>query len=46
VGSFGRGGRQAGQFGWVHNLAIDSRGNLYTSEVDIYKRVQRFVPRR
>ena len=46
VGSFGRGGRQAGQFGWVHNLAVDSRGNLYTSEVDIYKRVQRFVPRR
>lgn len=46
VGSFGRGGRQAGQFGWVHNLAVDSRGNLYTGEVDIYKRVQRFVPRR
>ena len=46
VGSFGRGGRQAGQFGWVHNLAVDSRGNVYTSEVDIYKRVQRFVPRR
>ena len=46
VGSFGRGGRQAGQFGWVHNLAVDSRGNLYTSEVDIYKRVQRFTPRR
>jgi 2-keto-4-pentenoate hydratase/2-oxohepta-3-ene-1,7-dioic acid hydratase in catechol pathway len=46
VGSFGRGGRQAGQFGWIHNLAVDSRGNLYTSEVDIYKRVQRFAPRR
>ena len=46
VGSFGRGGRQAGQFGWVHNVAIDSRGNLYTSEVDIYKRVQKFAPRR
>jgi DNA-binding beta-propeller fold protein YncE len=45
VGSFGRGGRQAGQFGWVHNLAVDSRGNLYTGEVDIYKRVQRFVRR-
>ncbi|HEV8263641.1 MAG TPA: fumarylacetoacetate hydrolase family protein [Gemmatimonadales bacterium] len=45
VASFGRGGRQAGQFGWVHNLAVDSRGNLYTGEVDIYKRVQRFSPR-
>ncbi len=46
AGSFGRGGRSAGQFGWVHNLAVDSRGNLFTSEVDISKRVQRFVPRR
>jgi 2-keto-4-pentenoate hydratase/2-oxohepta-3-ene-1,7-dioic acid hydratase in catechol pathway len=45
VGSFGRGGRQAGQFGWIHNLAVDSRGNLYTGEVDIYKRVQRFLRR-
>lgn len=42
AGSFGRGGRQAGQFGWIHNLAVDSRGNVYTSEVDIYKRVQKF----
>ena len=45
AGSFGHGGRNAGQFGWVHNLAIDSRGNVFTSEVDIYKRVQRFIPR-
>ena len=45
VGSFGRGGRQAGQFGWVHNLAVDSRGNIFTSEVENYKRVQRFTPR-
>ena len=43
AGEFGRGGRNAGQFGWVHNLAVDSRGNVYTSEVDIYKRVQKFV---
>ena len=46
VGEFGRGGRNAGYFGWVHNLALDSRGNVYTSEVDIYKRVQKFVPQR
>jgi 2-keto-4-pentenoate hydratase/2-oxohepta-3-ene-1,7-dioic acid hydratase in catechol pathway len=44
AGSFGRGGRWAGQFGWVHNVAIDSRGNLYFSEVDIYKRFQKFTP--
>ncbi|HEX9893515.1 MAG TPA: hypothetical protein VGA78_06305 [Gemmatimonadales bacterium] len=44
AGEFGRGGRNAGYFGWVHNLTIDSRGNIYTSEVDIYKRVQKFRP--
>ena len=44
VGSFGRGGRQAGQFGWIHNLAMDPSGNVYTTEVDIYKRVQKFSP--
>jgi hypothetical protein len=43
VGSFGRGGRNAGHFEWVHNLAADSRGNVYTSEVNTGKRVQRFV---
>jgi DNA-binding beta-propeller fold protein YncE len=42
VSSFGSGGRNAGQFGWVHNLAVDSKGNAYTTEVDIYKRVQKF----
>ena len=42
VGTFGRGGRQAGQFEWVHNIAADSQGNLYTSEVNTGKRVQKF----
>ena len=42
VGAFGRGGRQAGQFHWVHSIAIDSRGNVYTGEVDSGKRVQKF----
>ncbi len=44
VASFGRGGRNAGQFGWVHNAAMDSKGNLYTSEVETGKRVQKFRP--
>ena len=44
VGSFGRSGRQAGQFHWVHNIAIDRGGNVYTTEVDNAKRVQRFKP--
>ncbi len=44
VGSFGRNGRNAGQFHWVHNIAIDSRGNVFTTEVDTAKRVQKFRP--
>ena len=43
VGSFGRPGRQAGDFHWVHNIGIDSQGSVYTSEVDTGKRAQRFV---
>lgn len=43
VDVFGRGGRSAGQFHWVHNLASDSRGNLYTAEVDTGKRAQKFI---
>jgi hypothetical protein len=42
---FGRNGRNAGQFHWVHNLAVDSKGNIYTSEVDTGKRIQKFVLR-
>jgi DNA-binding beta-propeller fold protein YncE len=42
--SFGRQGRYAGQFHWVHNLATDSQGNIYTAEVDTGKRAQKFVP--
>jgi DNA-binding beta-propeller fold protein YncE len=42
VGSFGRSGRQAGQFHWVHSIAIDSKGNVYAGEVDNGKRVQKF----
>lgn len=44
VGSVGHGGRQAGQFGWIHNIAMDSKGNLYTTEVETGKRVQKFRP--
>jgi DNA-binding beta-propeller fold protein YncE len=42
VGDFGRNGRYAGEFHWVHSLATDSRGNLYTAEVDTGQRVQKF----
>jgi DNA-binding beta-propeller fold protein YncE len=46
IGTLGRPGRQAGEFHWVHDIAIDSKGNLYTGEVDTGKRVQKFVARR
>jgi len=43
LGSFGRSGRNAGDFHWVHNIAVDSDGSVYTSEVDTGKRTQRFT---
>jgi DNA-binding beta-propeller fold protein YncE len=44
VGSFGGAGRETGQFHWVHVGKFDSRGNLYTGEVDTGKRLQKWVP--
>ena len=41
--SFGDGGRQPGQFYGVHSIAVDSKGNLYTTETWEGKRVQKFV---
>jgi hypothetical protein len=43
VGSIGDNGRMAGQFHWIDAIAMDSKGNLYTGEVDTGKRVQKFV---
>ena len=42
-GFFGRRGRMAGQFHWVHNLVVDSHGNIYTAEVSQGRRVQKFA---
>jgi DNA-binding beta-propeller fold protein YncE len=42
VGSFGRTGRMAGEFKWIHNIAIDLQGNLYTAEVGFGRRIQKF----
>ena len=41
--SFGDGGRQPGQFIGVHSIAVDSRGNVYTTETYEGKRLQKFV---
>ncbi len=43
LGTLGRRGRYAGQFHWVHNLAVDSKGNIYTGEVNTGRRAQKFV---
>lgn len=40
---FGDGGRQPGQFFGVHSVAVDSKGNLYTTETYEGKRLQKFV---
>jgi hypothetical protein len=45
ISNFGRPGRFAGEFLVLHNIGIDSKGNLYTAEVATGKRVQKFVPR-
>jgi DNA-binding beta-propeller fold protein YncE len=45
IGAFGRIGRYAGQFVFLHALAVDSRGDVYTAEVGTGRRVQKFVRR-
>jgi len=45
IGGFGRVGHYAGEFVFLHNVATDSRGNVYTAEVGNGKRVQKFVRR-
>jgi len=44
LGTMGHNGRNAGQFHWIHQIASDSAGNLYTGEVDTGKRIQKFIP--
>lgn len=43
VGATGHAGRNAGQFHHVHVIASDSKGNLYTGEVETGRRVQKFA---
>jgi hypothetical protein len=42
VGTTGHAGRNAGQFHHVHAITSDSKGNLYTGEVETGRRVQKF----
>ena len=42
VYSFGDGGRQPGLWFAVHSIAVDSEGNIFTTETYEGKRVQKF----
>ena len=44
LAGFGGPGHQAGDFTFLHTVAADSKGNLYTGEVFYGERVQRFIP--
>jgi len=44
LGYFGGNGRLAGQLHFPNAVATDSRGNVYTGEVDTGKRIQKFAP--
>ena len=43
LGQFGRSGRAAGEFHYLHQVSVDSKGNIYTGEVDTAKRIQKFL---
>ncbi len=44
VSSFGGNGKYAGQLHWVNAIGTDSKGNIYTGEVEQAKRIQKFEP--
>ncbi len=43
LGRLGRAGRNAGEFHYLHQVSVDSKGNIYTGEVDTAKRIQKFI---
>lgn len=43
LGRLGRSGRMAGEFHWLHQVGVDTKGNIYTAEVDTGKRIQKFI---
>jgi hypothetical protein len=44
LGGFGRSGHMAGDFVFLHSIALDSKGNLFTGETINGRRIQKFVP--
>jgi hypothetical protein len=43
LGRLGRAGRMTGDFHYLHQVSLDSDGNIYTAEVDSGKRLQKFL---
>jgi DNA-binding beta-propeller fold protein YncE len=43
LGRLGRSGRMPGEFHYLHQVSVDSKGNIYTGEVDTAKRIQKFL---
>ena len=43
INHIGEGGRYPGQFYAIHNVSLDSKGNIYTTETYTGARVQRFA---
>ena len=43
LAAIGRNGRYMGQFTWLHSIDVDSHGDLYVSEVNTGRRVQKLV---
>jgi DNA-binding beta-propeller fold protein YncE len=43
LGRLGRSGRNNGEFHWLHQVSVDTQGNIYTAEVDTGKRIQKFI---
>jgi len=46
LAGFGGPGHMAGDFTFLHSIALDSRGNLFTGETINGRRIQKFVPAR
>ena len=44
AGNFGGRGYNGGDFGNIHFATADSKGNVYTGEIEPSKRVQKFSP--
>jgi hypothetical protein len=43
LGRLGRSGWMAGEFHWLHQVSVDTKGDIYTAEVDTGKRIQKFL---